>query len=88
MLERATELQDQITAWRRDIHMHPELGFQEHRTARLVAQELRGTGLRVDTGVGKTGVVGHLGEGRPLAGIHDPGGPRSRSQQEPQEACK
>lgn len=69
MLQRALELQDQITAWRRDVHMHPELGFQEYRTARLVADTLSGMGIRVETGVGKTGVVGHLGEGRPAVGI-------------------
>lgn len=69
MLQYALELEDQITAWRREIHMHPELGFQEHRTARLVADTLSAMGLRVDTGVGKTGVVGHLGEGRPAVGI-------------------
>lgn len=69
MLERARALQDQIVAWRRDIHAHPELGFQEHRTARLVADVLQAMGLRVETGVGITGVVGHLGEGRPAVGI-------------------
>jgi amidohydrolase len=69
MLQRALNLQDQIIAWRRDIHMHPELSFQEHRTAQLVADALRGMGLRVETGVGKTGVVGYLGEGRPAVGI-------------------
>jgi amidohydrolase len=69
MLERAKELEHQITAWRRDIHMHPELGFQEHRTASTIAEALREAGLRAETGVGKTGVVGHLGEGRPAVGI-------------------
>lgn len=69
MLERARTLQDQIIAWRRDVHMHPELGFQEHRTSQLVADTLRALGLRVKTGVGKTGVVGYLGEGRPAVGI-------------------
>jgi amidohydrolase len=69
MLERARTLQDQIVAWRREVHMHPELGFQEHRTAQLVADALRAMGLRVETGVGKTGVVGYLGEGRPAVGI-------------------
>lgn len=69
MLERARALQDQIIAWRREIHMHPELGFQEHRTAQLVAGALRTMGLDVETGVGKTGVVGHLGQGRPAVGI-------------------
>jgi amidohydrolase len=69
MLQRALQLQDQITAWRRDLHIHPELGFQEHRTAQAVADALRGMGIRVDTGVGQTGVVGHLGEGPPAVGI-------------------
>lgn len=68
-LEQARQLQDVLVAWRRDIHMHPEMGFQEYRTARLVADTLRGMGLEVETGVGKTGVVAHLGEGRPVIGI-------------------
>ena len=69
MLERARALQEQIVAWRREVHKHPELGFQEHRTAQLVADALRDIGIRVETGIGKTGVVGHLGEGRPSVGI-------------------
>lgn len=69
LCDRARELQPQISSWRRDIHMHPELGFQEQRTAQLVADTLRGFGLRVETGVGKTGVVGSLGEGAPMIGI-------------------
>jgi hippurate hydrolase len=52
-----------MTAWRRDIHAHPELGFQEHRTAALVAAELRAAGLEVTEGVGRTGVVGTLRRG-------------------------
>ena len=62
-------MQDQIIAWRRDFHTHPELGFQEHRTAEVVADLLSGMSLRVETGVGKTGVVGFLGKGRPAIGI-------------------
>jgi amidohydrolase len=69
MLESARALQEQLTSWRRDIHMHPELGFQEHRTSRLVADELQAMGLRVKTGVGKTGVVGYIGQGKPVIGI-------------------
>jgi amidohydrolase len=42
---------------RRDFHMHPELGFQEIRTAGIVARELQNIGLEVTTGIGKTGVV-------------------------------
>lgn len=45
---------------RRDIHMHPELGFEEHRTAALVAEKLRSLGIRVRENVGKTGVIGDL----------------------------
>jgi amidohydrolase len=47
-----------FTAVRRDLHAHPELGFEEHRTAALVAERLRGWGIEVHTGVGRTGVVG------------------------------
>lgn len=47
-------------ARRRDLHQHPELGFQEVRTAGIVAKELTRLGLEVQTGVGKTGVVGVL----------------------------
>ncbi|MFA4893259.1 amidohydrolase [Brevundimonas sp.] len=54
-----------VTAWRRDIHANPELGFAETRTAALVADHLRGLGMEVRTGVGKTGVVGVLRGGRP-----------------------
>ncbi len=53
----AATLQDQLVAWRRDFHMHPELGFEEVRTAGIVADHLRDLGLEVSTGVGKTGVV-------------------------------
>lgn len=69
LLERARGLQDRLTAWRRDIHAHPELGFHEYRTARLVADALRGFGLSVETGVGGTGVVGRLGKPPPAVGL-------------------
>ncbi|HOV57116.1 MAG TPA: amidohydrolase [Rhodanobacteraceae bacterium] len=55
----------QITAWRRDLHQHPELGNHETRTAALVAAQLRKLGLTVRTGVAHTGVVGVLKGGRP-----------------------
>jgi amidohydrolase len=48
----------ELVATRRDLHAHPELSFQEHRTASLVAERLRALGYQVKTGVGKTGVVG------------------------------
>ncbi len=69
MLNRAREIEDTLIEWRRDIHMHPELSFQEFRTARLVADTLRDMGIEVETGVGKTGVVARIGEGRPAIGI-------------------
>jgi amidohydrolase len=61
----AQALADEITAVRRDLHMHPELGFQEVRTARIVAEKLAALGYEVATGVGKTGVVGLMSGGKP-----------------------
>ena len=54
----------EFTALRRDIHKHPELSFQEHRTAQLVADHLSSWGIEVTTGIGQTGVVGSLKRGR------------------------
>ena len=53
-------LKESIISTRRDIHQHPELAFDEHRTAQLVADRLQSFGMDVQTGVGKTGVVGTL----------------------------
>src|SRR5258708_10259391 len=50
----------ELTAIRRDIHAHPELGFEEERTAATVAKKLKEWGLEVTTGIGKTGVVGTI----------------------------
>jgi len=61
----AAPVEDKVIAWRRDIHQHPELGDQEARTSRLVAEHLRGLGLEVRTGVARTGVVGVLKGGKP-----------------------
>lgn len=47
-----------VVALRRDLHMHPELGFEEHRTAGIAADRLRRLGFDVHTGIGRTGVVG------------------------------
>jgi amidohydrolase len=69
MLSRAHGLGERIVAWRRDIHRHPEPGFEEHRTAGLVAGALQGMGIPAEAAVGKTGVVGHLGHGRPAIGL-------------------
>jgi amidohydrolase len=62
---KAAELAPRVVQWRRDIHQHPELSFQETRTAALVAQHLKSLGLEVQTGVGGNGVVGILRGGKP-----------------------
>jgi amidohydrolase len=62
---RAHALKDKLIHIRRDIHMHPELGNREVRTARLVAEHLKSLGLDVKTGVAKTGVVGLLKGAKP-----------------------
>lgn len=56
---------DLWTAWRQDLHQHPELAFKEHRTSELVAERLSGFGIEVQRGYGGTGIVGILktGEG-------------------------
>lgn len=56
---------DDVVAVRRDVHMHPETAFAEHRTAALVARRLRDLGYEVHEGIGKTGVVGVLDGNRP-----------------------
>lgn len=53
----------EFVSLRRDIHSHPELAFEEHRTAALVADKLEGWGYRVERGIGGTGVVGTLVRG-------------------------
>ena len=62
-------LQGEVQAWRHDIHKHPELGFQENRTAEKVSSLLEDFGLEVHTGIGKTGVVGVLKRGDSDQGI-------------------
>jgi amidohydrolase len=63
--EQAQEFFSYSQSLRRDFHMHPELGFQEVRTAGIVAKELQNLGLEVTTGVGKTGVVAMIEGTRP-----------------------
>ena len=54
---------DDLSTWRRDIHAHPELAYQEERTANLVAERLASWGIPVSRGLAKTGVVGTLTRG-------------------------
>lgn len=69
MLADVQKIYSQLVDWRRDFHMYPELGFQETRTAAKVAGYLETWGYRVRSGVGKTGVVGELGRGKPIVAI-------------------
>lgn len=62
MLTEAQELKPRLVELRRAIHRQPELGFAVHRTAELVARTLGELGIETQTGVGKTGVVGYLGD--------------------------
>ena len=63
VIERIAGMAQEMTHWRRDIHAHPELGFEEQRTAEIVATKLAAFGLEVHRGIGKTGVVGVLRAG-------------------------
>ncbi len=69
MLKQAHAISEELIEWRRDFHMHPEIGFELHRTARIVAEELEKMGYRVRRGVGKTGVVAEIGEGGKLIAV-------------------
>lgn len=64
-LDRAQALKDTLIAIRRDLHAHPELSFQEVRTAQRVAETLHDLHIEYETGVAHTGVVAYLGEGEP-----------------------
>ena len=71
IVNRVADLQPDIQAWRRDIHEHPELLYDVHRTAAFVADRLREFGCdEVATGLGKTGVVGVI-KGKKPAGNGD-----------------
>ena len=61
----AASVEQKVIAWRRDIHQNPELGNREVRTAKVIADHLRGLGLPVQTGVAHTGVVAVLRGGKP-----------------------
>ncbi len=60
IINRIAEFHDDMTAWRRDLHRHPETAFEERRTAEFVAEKLAGWGIEVHRGLAETGVVGTL----------------------------
>jgi amidohydrolase len=69
MLEKAHEIKHHLVAWRREIHAHPEIAFQEMHTASRIAEILNQMGYRVITGVGRTGVLAEIGDGSPCVAI-------------------
>ena len=69
LIESVRPLQSKLTAIRRDIHAHPELAFEEHRTAELVVRQLESLGIETHRGIGGTGVVGVVRGRRGLRAI-------------------
>jgi len=71
LLEQLHAQADEFIHLRRDIHRHPELAFDEHRTSKLVADKLQQWGYQVEHGIGGTGVVGRLtrGDGKRRLGL-------------------
>ena len=63
MIKEIKQFHDEMTEWRRDIHQHPELKFEEFRTADLVAAKLEEFGIEIHRGLAKTGVVGTIRNG-------------------------
>lgn len=63
-IEAIERFKHEMTSWRKDIHAHPEMAFEEHRTAKIVAEKLESFGIEVETGIAGTGVVGTLKKGR------------------------
>lgn len=70
IVDRIARMHADLSAWRRDLHAHPELGFEETRTSDLVAAKLAAFGCEVHRGLGRTGVVGTLRTG---SGAHSVG---------------
>ncbi len=60
---RIADLAPELTEWRQDLHAHPELGFEEHRTSAIVAAKLAEWGIEVTRGIAGTGLVGTLRNG-------------------------
>ena len=60
LIDAISAMEDELKTWRQDIHAHPELGFEEQRTADFVVNKLEEFGIQVFRDIGKTGVVGVL----------------------------
>lgn len=69
LVDEIVAMEAELVQWRRDIHAHPELGFEEHRTSDFVAAKLQEFGIQVSRGIGKTGVVGVLKAGNETTSI-------------------
>lgn len=71
LLNALTADQEQMKAWRHHMHQHPEVAFEEHKTARYIADLLRGWGYEVTENIGKTGLVARMscGDGRKSIGL-------------------
>jgi amidohydrolase len=63
------ELFQRMVRIRREIHMHPELGYQEENTAAIITEELKRLGIKATTGIGKTGVVGQINDTGPVVAL-------------------
>jgi amidohydrolase len=68
-LQRAQGLRERLVAIRRDLHRHPELSFQEIRTAKKITEILAELHISFKTGIAKTGVVAEIGKGGPVIGL-------------------
>ena len=64
ILDRVGAYHQEMTAWRRHLHAHPELAFEEVATAEFVAERLAAFGLEVHRGLAGTGVIGVLRQGQ------------------------
>jgi len=69
MIKEAMGLQEKMQGYRRDFHKYPELGFKEYRTSSKVAEVLSSLGCKVRLNVGKTGVVGEIGQDLPIVAL-------------------
>lgn len=69
IIELADRIEEEMIGWRREIHMNPELGFEEEETAELISRVLTELEIPHQTGVAGTGVVGLIGDSGPVIGI-------------------